>query len=133
MVDYVSILQDNPNGVMATRDGEKLRTRVFQYLFADGKKIYFCTGSKKPVFAQMQQNPNVSFCTYPKNFTPVVSLSGKVTFVEDKALKTRALDENPSIKSIYGSPENPVFQLLYIDVEEIETFSFTEGTKQYTL
>jgi len=133
MIDYTAILNANPNGVLATQDGLKVKTRVFQYLFADGNKVYFCTSKEKPVYDQLQANPNVSFCTYPQNFTPVLSLNGKVVFVEDMALKTRALDENPPIKGIYETPENPIFKIFYIDVEEVETFSFAEGSKSYTV
>lgn len=133
MFDYVSVLEKNPNGVLATRNGEKLSTRVFQYLFADSDKIYFCTSSQKPVYAQLQEDPHVSFCTFPANYSPVVSVNGTVVFVEDLALKTRALDENPSIKGIYKDPENPVFKIFYIKAGEVETFSFTEGPKTYTL
>lgn len=133
MINYVSILEENPNGVLATHNDGKIRTRVFQYLFAEGKKIYFSTSSEKAVFAQMKQNPNVSFCTYPPNYAPVLSLSGKVTFVEDVNLKEKALNENPGIKSIYASPENPIFKILYLEIEEIETFSLSEGLKQYKL
>lgn len=131
MFDYISVLEKNPNGVLATHDGEKLRSRVFQYLFAEGKKIYFCTSSEKPAFAQMKENPNVSFCTHTQNYSPVLSLSGKVTFIEDKELKERALKENPGVKSIYGSCENPIFRIFYIDLEEMETFSMSDGVKQY--
>jgi len=131
MINYAEILQANPNGVMATQDGNKVRTRVFQYLFADGNKIYFCTNSEKPVYNQLQKNPNVSFCTYPKNFTPVLSINGKVVFVEDMTLKARALDENPPIKGIYQTADNPIFKIFYIQVEEVETFSFAEGPKSY--
>jgi uncharacterized pyridoxamine 5'-phosphate oxidase family protein len=53
--------------------------------------------------------------------------------VEDLALKERALDENPLIKRIYNTPDNPIFKLFYIDTEEIETFSFAEGSKTYKL
>ena len=63
----------------------------------------------------------------------MVSVSGKVVFTTDIALKTRALDENPLIKTIYNSPENPIFTLFYIDVEEVETFGFSEGPKSYKL
>jgi uncharacterized pyridoxamine 5'-phosphate oxidase family protein len=73
------------------------------------------------------------FCTYPADFNPVLSLNGKVVFVDDLNLKARALDENPEIKGIYNTPDNPVFQLLYIDVAEIETFSFAEGPQSYKL
>ena len=131
MINYAEILKANPNGVLATQDGNKVKTRVFQYLFADGKKVYFCTNSEKPVYKQLQANPNVSFCTYPQNFTPVLSINGKAVFVEDKALKARALDENPPIKGIYQTADNPIFKIFYIEVEEVETFSFAEGPKSY--
>lgn len=133
MIDYAAILKVNPNGVLATQDGQGVRTRVFQYLFAEGNKVYFCTNSQKPVYTQLQANPNVSFCTYPADFAPVLSLIGKATFVEDLALKTRALEENPPIKGIYNTPDNPIFKIFYIDVAEVETFSFAEGPKSYTV
>ena len=131
MINYEEILKANPNGVFATVDGNKVRTRVFQYLFADGNKVYFCTNSEKPVYKQLTANPNVSFCTAPKNFSPVLSVNGRVVFVDDIALKKRALDENPPIKGIYKTADNPIFKIFYIDVEEVETFSFAEGPKIY--
>jgi uncharacterized pyridoxamine 5'-phosphate oxidase family protein len=133
MIDYAAILKANPVGVLATQDGQGVRTRVFQYLFADGKKAYFCTSSEKSVYKQLKANPNVSFCTYPADFNPVLSVYGKAVFVDDIALKTRALDENPPIKGIYNTPDNPVFKIFYIDVAEVETFSFTEGPKSYKI
>ncbi len=133
MIDYASFLKANPNGVLATQDGQSMRTRVFQYLFSEGNKAYFCTNSQKPVYAQLKADPGVSFCTYPADFNPVLSLNGQAVFVDDLALKSRALDENPLIKGIYNTPDNPVFQLFYIDVSEVETFSFAEGSKSYKL
>lgn len=133
MIDYIKILTENPNGVMATKDGDMLKTRVFQYLFSDGNKAYFCTNNTKPVANQMKEHPYVSFCTNLQNFCPVLSINGKVTFSDDAALKERAIAENPSLKQIYGTASNPVFTLLYIDVEEIETFSFDEGPKKIKL
>lgn len=133
MIDYVSILKENPAGVLATVNDEKLATRVFQYLFSEENKVYLCTNSEKPVYKQMMENPSVSFCTYPKNYSPVLSVNGKAVFVDDLALKTRALDENPGIKGIYKTPDNPIFKIFYIDVEEIQTFNFTEGPKTYTV
>ena len=132
MIDYAAILKDNPNGVLATQDGDKVKTRVFQYLFSENGKVYFCTSTEKPVYKQLQANPNVSFCTYSAAFSPVLSVNGKAVFVGDMALKTRALDENPGIKGIYKTPENPTFELFYIAVQEVETFSFSEGPKVFT-
>ncbi|MBQ2450386.1 MAG: pyridoxamine 5-phosphate oxidase [Lachnospiraceae bacterium] len=132
-MDYIKILTENPNGVMATRDNEMIKTRVFQYLFSDGNKAYFCTSSQKPVASQMKQHPYVSFCTNLQNYCPVLSINGKVTFTDDENLKKKAFTVNPSLKQIYGSEKNPVFTLLYIDIEEIETFSYDEGPKKIAL
>lgn len=133
MIDYTAILKANPNGVMATQADSKPKTRVFQYLFSDGNKVYFCTSNEKPVYKQIKASPYVSFCTFSTDFAPVLSVNGKAVFVSDTALKTRALDENPGIKSIYSTPENPAFEIFFIDVEEVETFSFTEGPKTYKI
>lgn len=133
MINFTEILNTNPNGVLATQENGKMKTRVFQYLFSDGNKVYFCTNSQKPVYEQLSANPYVSFCTYPANFSPVLSVNGKAVFVEDISLKTRALDENPPIKGIYSTPDNPVFKIFYIDVEDVETFSFSEGSKSYKI
>ncbi|MDR2928600.1 MAG: hypothetical protein LBV41_10475, partial [Cytophagaceae bacterium] len=99
---------------------------------AEENRVYFCTSSEKSVYAQLQANPNVSFCTHPQNFSPVLSVNGKVVFVEDLSLKAKALDENPLIKGIYNTPDNPIFKLFYIETEEIVTFSFVEGEKTYS-
>ncbi len=133
MFDYAAVLKANPCGVMATQDNGKIKTRVFQYLFSDGNKAYFCTSNEKPVYKQMKANPYVSFCTYAADFSPVLSVNGKAVFVNDVELKTRALDENPGIKGIYNTPDNPAFEIFYIDAEEVETFSFAEGPKIHTL
>lgn len=133
MIDFVSFLNENPNGVLATQDGVKVKTRVFQYLFEDNNKVYFCTSNQKPVYEQLKKAGYASFCTYPNNFSKVISVNGRVTFLDDLALKARALDENPGIKAIYETPENPVFEIFYIDAEEIETFSFTDGPITYTI
>lgn len=133
MINYSTILKNNPNGVLATQDGTKTKTRVFQYLFSKDNKVYFCTSNQKPVYKQLTQNPYVSFCTYPANFSPVLSISGTVVFVSDMDIKARVLEENPLIKTIYNTPDNSTFEVFYIAVEEVETFSFTEGPKTYTV
>jgi uncharacterized pyridoxamine 5'-phosphate oxidase family protein len=133
MFDFIPILQENPTGVLATQDGDKVKTRVFLFLFAEGKKVYFCTSSQKPVYHQLRAHPNASFCTWAKDFAPVVSVNGKAVFVEDRSLKERALRETPMLKEAYQSPDNPVFKIFYIEAETVETFISSEGLKTYLL
>jgi len=131
MFNFVPILSANPNGVLATTDGQSIRQRVFQFLFAEGRKVFFCTSREKEVYRQLAAAKRASFCAYPPDFAPVVTVSGAVVFVDDPAVKARVLNENPMIKEIYQSPDNPVFTVFYLDVSLVTTFSFAEGTKTY--
>ena len=128
--DYRAFLAANPLGTMATIEDGRPRTRVFQFLWADGDRIYFSTGAGKDVANQMRANPNVSFCTHNPEFNVVLSVDGKVHFSPDAALKKRALDEHPALGNIYKSPDNPEFSIIFIEPEQIYTFSFVAG-KQY--
>lgn len=127
---FINVLRENPDGVLANKNGEKIRTQIITFQFLDGNKIYFGTNSEKPLYKQLLDNPNVSYCTFPNDFEPVLSLNGKVVFVEDRDLKARALDEGEYLKRHYKSPDDPKLKLFYIDVEEIETFG-NDGAKIY--
>ncbi len=88
----------------------------------DGKTIIIPTG--RPL--------NVVSLSLGKDSTALLLMMlDKVTVVDDMALKTRVFDENSTIKNIYKTPDNPTLKLFYIDVAEVETFSFTEGPKSY--
>ena len=128
--EFVHILEEYRDGVLANRNGEKLRTQIITFSFAEGNRAYFCTTNDKPMYAQLVAHPNVSYCTYPPNWEPVLSLNGKVVFEKDNALKERALESNYYAKRNFKSIENPLLEVFYIDVEEIETYG-SEGPNVY--
>jgi len=142
MIDYISLLEANPSGVLATHNGEDVETRVHTFQVASDNKPYFVTSSDISVFGgfaygQLLANPNVSFCTYPANFSPVLSLVGKVVFEDNIELKarilTRIFHESAQLREMFKTPDNPVVKLFYIHVKKVKTFSFAEGAKTYTL
>ncbi|MDR2390427.1 MAG: pyridoxamine 5'-phosphate oxidase family protein [Planctomycetota bacterium] len=130
--DWKAFLKGHPLGVFATAERDRPRTRVFQFLWIEGERVYFSTGASKDVAKQMRANPNVSFCVFDPAGNIVLSVDGPVTFVPDRADKERALSENAGIREIYKSADNPEFAILYIEPEKIYTFSFAGG-KQYIL
>ena len=130
MTDFCNFLKENLNGIFTTVEDEKPKSRAFQFLFSDGKKVYFCTENNKAVYRQIKENSNVSFCSHKADFSYVLSISGKATFVNDVNLKARTLDEYPALKEIFKIPSNPVFELFYVDVEEVDTFDFVNGSKK---
>jgi uncharacterized pyridoxamine 5'-phosphate oxidase family protein len=120
--DFVHILEGYRNGVLANRNGEKMRTQIITFSFAEGNRAYFCTTNDKPMYTQLVAFPYVSYCTFPEDFEPVLSLNGKVVFVTDRTVKERALESNYYAKNNFKDVDNPLLEVFYIDVEEIETF-----------
>ena len=129
--EFVHILEENRNGVLANRDGEQLRTQIITFSFAEGNRVYFCTTGDKPMYTQLLEFPNVSFCTFPADYEPVLSLNGKVIFIEDRALMERALETNYYAKRNFKDIDNPLLRVFCIDVEIIETYS-SAGTRLYS-
>ncbi|MDR2905182.1 MAG: pyridoxamine 5'-phosphate oxidase family protein [Helicobacteraceae bacterium] len=127
MFEYGNFFTQNKNGVMGTVDSGKARTRTFQVLWTEDNRLYFCTGNHKPVYKQMKANPNVSFTALNVRTMESVSVCGTAVFVDDKEGKKRALDENSGIKEIYKTPDNPAFELLYLEVSDVSAFTFSNS------
>lgn len=133
MIEYTEILKNNPVGVLATQNGGLPDTRVLHSLFSDGNKLYFCTSGEKAMYAQLMSDPSASFCCYPANYSPVLTLSGKVTFVDDMEFKARVMEESSMVRQNYRTPENPVFKLFYLEVEEVKIYTPGVGTEREVL
>lgn len=115
MNDVVKFLSENPVQFFATLglDG-KPKVRPFQFMLEQDGKLYFCTGKKKTVFAEIEKTPNIEISASSPNFT-WIRLSGKVVFSTDMAIKTAILENSGLVKSLYQTPENPNFILFYLD------------------
>lgn len=133
MENFNDFFRHYPNGVLATVDAGVPKTRVFQYLWGDEGKIYFCTANTKLVYKQLKANDAVTFCSSKEDYSKVVSVTGKAVFVNDINAKQKVLDINPRIKAIYKDGSNPEFEMFYIDISDVETFTFIEGSKSYKL
>ena len=47
MINFEEILNQKVNGILATIGEDGPETRVFQSLWAENNKVYFCTGAQK--------------------------------------------------------------------------------------
>lgn len=114
MTEVAKFLTDNPVQYLATvgRDG-KAKCRPFMFSFERDGKLWFNTGNQKDVYKDMQQNPNIEICIASPEFA-WVRISGKAVFVNDLEVKAAAL-ENPIVKNNYQTPDNPVFEVFYLE------------------
>ncbi len=100
------------------------KVRPFQFMLEDGGRLFFCTSNQKPVYQEMLGNPYVEFCASGENFS-WMRLSGKAVFIQDLALKAMVQEASPLVKSIYQAPDNPAFEVFYLEsaVATIADFS----------
>ena len=113
MSEVSKFLEANPVQYLATvgRDG-KAKCRPFMFIFEKYGKLWINTGNQKDVYKDMQENPYVEICISSPS-DEWIRVSGKATFVDDKAIKEAAL-ENPIVKGNYQTADNPVFEVFYL-------------------
>jgi len=120
MKEVIQFLKDSGVHYLATvgADG-KPKVRPFQFMTEDGGRLCFCTSNKKKVFSEIRARPAVELCAMGPN-SSWMRLSGKAVFLADAALKTKVLEASPLVKSIYKTPDNPVFEVFFIaDAEAV--------------
>lgn len=114
MKKVVEFLQANPVQYLATagRDG-KAKCRPFMFSLEKDGKLWFCTNSTKEVYKDMQENPNIEISVSSPSYA-WLRLHGKAVFENNMAVKEACM-ENPIVKGQYGSAENPIFEVFYLD------------------
>jgi uncharacterized pyridoxamine 5'-phosphate oxidase family protein len=110
---------------------DKPKVRPFQFMLEEGGRLYFCTSNQKPVFQELRQHPYVEFCASGENFS-WLRLNGKVVFSQDRELKARIQDASPIVKSIYQTPDNPAFEIFYLE-KAVATIADFSGNPPQTI
>jgi len=131
MQQIIAFLNANRTVFLATSDKGAARVRPFQFQFAQNGRLWFCTARTKEVFAQLQADPRLEFsCTSPDMVT--LRVMGRANLDDDMAVKLRIMAENPPIRALYGSAENPAFTVFSVDHGSAYTFDFA-GTPPRTV
>jgi uncharacterized pyridoxamine 5'-phosphate oxidase family protein len=134
MNEVVEFLKANPVQYFATvgLDG-KPKVRPFKFMLEQGGKLYFCTGNTKPVYKEIQKQPWVEISSCSPAFA-WIRLSGKVVFSKDLGIKKTIFAQNEMLKAIYQTPENPVFEIFYLDQARAVITDFSGNPpKEYAL
>lgn len=134
MNEVIEFLKHDPVQYMATIGlDQKPKVRPFQFIFSEDGKLFFTTSNQKEVYAQLKNNAYIELTTSSPEFA-WIRLNGKVVFIEDLALKQKAIEASELVKSIYQSGDNPTFEVFYLDEAKavIADFSVNEP-RQYSL
>ncbi len=126
MEEFTHFFKENPICAMATVNNGKPAVRPVSLLFVEEGKLFFCTANTKNMYKQMQTTPFVELSTSSKDYVTTLRISGEVKFSKDFSIKERIIKENALVRSRYKNPDNPVFEVFYIE-HGTATFQYLNG------
>ncbi len=128
MKRIVDFINEAHVGYFATVEGRQPRVRAFGFGYYEDGRFWFCTNNTKKVYAQLKANPYAEVLFTRPDFSLYLRLSGHVVFDTSLEAKKKVMDAMPGVAALYGSPDNPVFEVFYIENGEavLETFPAKE-------
>lgn len=97
----------------------KPKDRPMQYMVLEDEKLWFCTNSKKEVFAELQANPCIELCgcklEKDEMQTPWIRLSAEVVFEERQDIRNAIIEKSAIVNALYKNMrDNPIFKVFYL-------------------
>ena len=129
MKKVVDLLHEAGVFHLATVDGDRARVRPFGFVMEFGEKLYFTTGNKKPVYRQLKENPNTEMCGMLPDGR-WIRLEGRAVFDGDLSAKKHAFELYPNFEHLYKTPENPEFEVFYLENPSAVIYSMTSAPEK---
>lgn len=129
MEEVLKFMKKHYSFWLATVDGDKPRLRPFGFKMGFEGKLYFSTGSHKEVYRQIVENPNIEACVMADD-EEWVRISGRAVFDERPEAKAKAFEEAPVFNSHYGSIDNPIFKIFYLEDAKAVFNKRGEGSRE---
>lgn len=134
MNEVLNFLKNNLVQFFATVGlDNKPKVRPFQFMLEKNGKLFFCTSNQIEVYKEIKNNPYVELCSStPKAVW--VRIHGKVVFDNDINIKSEIIESSSLVKSIYQTPDNPAFEIFYLEEAEAVFYDFSGNPpKKYSL
>ena len=114
MSEVIDFLKENSLIYLATSglDGNA-KVRPILFYFEENGKPYFCTANNKPMYKELDKNPNCEIVVATPEFA-WLRIAGEVEFSDSLDLKQKVIDSNELVKALYETAENPLFEVFTV-------------------
>jgi uncharacterized pyridoxamine 5'-phosphate oxidase family protein len=110
----------------------KPKVRPFHFMFEEDGKLWFCTSNTKEVFKELQAKPYVEFSSMAHQIS-WIRVSGKVVFSDSLQAKEKVFKVSPMVRNIYETPQNPAFEVFYLDEVNVSINEIGKVPQKYSL
>ena len=120
MQQALDFLRDHNEIAFASCEGNLPKIRVFQIMKQEGTKLYFATSTKKEIWRQLQENPNVELLASADKVS--VRCIGMVNFDVPEETKQWIYENNDVLSRLYTSYDKlayfclPIAEMDYYDL-----------------
>jgi pyridoxamine 5'-phosphate oxidase len=129
--EYADFANANKTCYLATVEGDQPRVRCLGMWYADETGFYFQAQSVKAMCKQLQDNPNVEVYFNTNDFSKVMRVSGKVRFIDDRAIRAKCIEERPFVKNFgITEPDNPLLAVFQIYSGEAYFWTMGDSMKE---
>ncbi|HEF9755260.1 TPA: pyridoxamine 5'-phosphate oxidase family protein [Campylobacter coli] len=90
------------------------RVRPMQSPLLVGDRIYFGTSNNKGLFKHIQNYSGIEFCSCAKDGT-FLRLRANAVFEPNLEVKKMMFEKYPYLVNLYETPQNPKFEVFYLD------------------
>lgn len=125
MKEIIKFLNDAKVFYLATVDNDRPKVRPFGFVMEFTKKMYFVTANTKRVYAELKENPFIEICALGAD-RRWIRVSGQAVFEDNLKAKKKAFKLMPDLANIYNTPENPAFEVFYIEEGKADIYGGAE-------
>ena len=97
----------------------KPKVRPMQYMVLEDDKLWFCTNSKKEVYAELMANPSLELCGSKLEKEEIKStwirFSAEAVFEDSRHIRERIVEKSEIVRRLYAHDlDNPIFKTFYL-------------------
>ena len=95
------------------------KVRPMQFMVLEDGKLWFCTNSKKDVYAELRANPQLELCgsrlEAEEINTAWIRLSAEAVFEEEQRIRDKIMEKSSIVKKLYaGKTDFSLFKVFYL-------------------
>ncbi len=120
--EVIDLIRDTGIGTLATMEGDQPRVRPMMPFLTDDNKLLIALLGRSRTIEQVKKNPNVEICYIDRKMW-YARVTGTAQSSDSVEYKQILWDAIPMLKQYFGGVEDPNFNLIVVDIKQVEAMT----------